>query len=241
MEETSEYPAGNPPPRKRTPQKRPKVGKPRGETCRWTPELDELLKTAWSRGGLRAARRAIKQERPTWSRYSIKKHAAALGLCRPKSRPWSEADVNHLLWSIDSNASLALIAGRLGRTVAAVRKRLWDLGYKAESLGGYKVKEVAEMFGVLPGRVQYWVDEQMLLTKGGRITESSLSKFLSDFPEKIPYETLSPEMRNWLCEMGYPNKREEPQTEVASERAARQVVGTTKYSSAAISQSVNDG
>ena len=103
------------------------------------------------------------------------------------------------------------------------------------------MKEVAEMFGVLPGRVQYWVDEQMLLTKGGRITESSLSKFLCDFPEKIPYETLSPEMRSWLCEMGYPTKREEPKTEVASERVARQVVGTTKYSSAALSQSANDG
>jgi hypothetical protein len=38
--------------------------------------------------------------------------------------------------SIDSNASLALIAERLGRTVTAIRKKLWDLGYKAESLGG---------------------------------------------------------------------------------------------------------
>lgn len=54
------------------------------------------------------------------------------------------------------------------------------------------------MLGVLPGRVQCWVEEQMLLTKGGRITESSLSKFLSDFPEKIPYESLSPETRSWL-------------------------------------------
>jgi hypothetical protein len=216
-------------------------GTPRGKTCRWTPELDEVLKTAWARGGLRAARRAIKQEQPTWSRYSIKKHAATLGLCRPKPKPWSEADVNHLLWSIDSNASLALIAGRLGRTVAAVRKRLWDLGYKAESLGGYKVKEVAEMLGVLPGRVQYWVDEQKLLTKGGRITESSLSKFLSDFPEKIPYESLSLEMRSWLCEMGYPNDHGEPRAAGITKRVAGYAVGATKYSSAADSQSANDG
>lgn len=48
----------------------------------------------------------------------------------------------------------------------------------------------------------------MLLTKGGRITESSLSKFLSDRPEKIPYETLSPDMRRWLQEMGYPAHEE---------------------------------
>lgn len=195
-----------------------KFGRPRGETCCWTPELDELLKAAWKRGGLRAARRAIRREQRTWSWCSIKKRAAALGLCRPKPRPWSDTDVNHLLWSIDSNASLALIAERLGRTVAAIRKRLWDLGYKAESLGGYKVKEVADMVCVPPGRVQYWVDEQMLLTKGGRITESSLSKFLNDAPEKIPYETLSPEMRNWLCEMGYPADQEKPKVASVGEQ-----------------------
>ena len=32
-----------------------KVGKPRGKTCQWTAELDDVLKTAWARGGLRAA------------------------------------------------------------------------------------------------------------------------------------------------------------------------------------------
>ena len=190
------------------PMKGQKYGKPRGRTCRWTPELDEVLKTAWERGGLRAARRAIRQQQPTWSWWSIKKRAAALSLGRPKPRLWSTVNLNHLLMSIDSNASLALIAERLGRTVTAIRKKLWDLGYKAESLGGYKVKEMAEMLSVPPGRVQYWVEEKMLLTKSGRITESSLSKFLRDFPEKVPYEALSPEMRRWLLEMGYPADEE---------------------------------
>lgn len=195
-----------------------KNGNPRGKTRRWTPELDEVLKTTWARGGLRAARRVIRQQQPSWSWCSIKRRAAVLGLCRSKPRPWSDADVNHLLWSIDSNASLALIAERLGRTVTAIRKRLWDLGYKAESLGGYKVKEVAEMFCVPPGRVQYWVDENMLLTKSGRITERSLSKFLSDFPAKIPYKTLSEEMRRWLREMGYLTDDEELKAAKAGEQ-----------------------
>jgi hypothetical protein len=186
-----------------------KYGKPRGKTCCWTPELDEVLKTAWGIGGLRAARRAIRQQQPTWSRYSIKKRAAALALCRPKARPWPDTEVNHLLWSIDSNASMALIAERLGRTVAAVRKKLRDLGYTAESLGGYKVKEAADMFSVPPARVQYWVAEKLLLTKGGRITESSFAKFLADHPKRIPFETLSPDMQNWLREMGYHLKEDE--------------------------------
>ena len=87
-----------------------KHGKPRGKSCRWTPELDEVLVSAWARGGLRAARRAIRQQQPTWSWCSIKKRATRLALCRPKARPWSAEDVNRLLMSIDSNASLELIA-----------------------------------------------------------------------------------------------------------------------------------
>ena len=149
-----------------------KVGKPQGKTCRWTGELDEALRAAWVRGGLRAARRAIRQQQPTWSWYSVKKRAAALKLCRQRAPRWTDADENHLLWSIDSNASLALIAERLGRTVAAVRKKLRDLDYTAESLGGFKVKDVADMFAVPPARVQYWVAEKLLLTKEGRITGS---------------------------------------------------------------------
>lgn len=186
-----------------------KFGRPRGKTCRWTPQLDEILRSSWSQGGLRAARRAIRQHQPTWSKYSIKKRAAALKLCRRRSPRWTDVDVNHLLWSIDSNASLALIAERLGRSVAAVRKKLRDLGYKAESLGGYKVKDVAEMFGIAPARVQYWVAEKMLLTKGGRITESSLSSFLVDHADKIPFDSLSVDMQNWLREMGYSDTHSE--------------------------------
>ena len=186
-----------------------KFGRPRGRTCRWTPQLDEILRSSWLQGGLRAARRAIRQHQPTWSKYSIKKRAAALKLCRRRAPRWTDVDVNHLLWSIDSNASLALIAERLGRSVAAVRKKLRDLGYKAESLGGYKVKDVAEMFAIAPARVQYWVAEKMLLTKGGRITESSLSTFLVDHADKIPFDSLSVDMQNWLREMGYSDAHNE--------------------------------
>lgn len=120
--------------------------------------------------------------------------------------------------SIDSNASLELIAKRLNRTVGAIRYRLWELGYKAASLGGYKVKEVAEMLYVPPRRVQYWVQRKELLTKGGRITESSLSTFFRNCPEKIPYEKLPSDMRAWLREMGYPAEDEEPKVKAAGKR-----------------------
>lgn len=205
-------PATPKPPRPRKVVPRSKT-KSRGKNCKWTPELDEILRDAWARGRLRAARRAIRKEQPTWSSSSIRRRAAALGLCRRRAAQWSDADEHHLLWSIDSNASLSLIAQRLGRSVAAIRKRLWFLGYKAESLGGYKVKEVAEMLGVTPGRVEYWVEARLLFTKGGRITDSSLSKLLTESPEKIPFATLSPEMQAWLCEMGY---AAEPKTSMAS-------------------------
>src|SRR5438105_8430972 len=89
------------------PMKGQKFGNPRGKTCRWTPELDEIMKSAWPRGGLRATKRAIRQHQPTWSRYSIKKRAAILGLCRPKARPWSDTD--------DTGTGHHLAAARLAR------------------------------------------------------------------------------------------------------------------------------
>jgi len=189
-----------------------KFGRPRGKACHWTPELDDILKSAWARGGLPAARRAIRQQQPTWSTYSIKKRALTLRLCRPRPLPWTQADIDHMLWAIDSNASLALIAERLGRTVGAVRHKLQALGYAVESLGGYKAKEVAEMLSVPVERVRYWVVENLLLTKGGRITESSFSKFLAEHPKKIPFDDLKPEMQLWLQEMGYPMEVCEPKT-----------------------------
>jgi hypothetical protein len=135
---------------------------------------------------------------------------------------------------------MALIAERLGRTVAAVRKKLRERGYTAESLGGYKVKDIADMFSVPPARVQYWVTEKLLLTKGGRITESSFSKFLADHTSKIPFETLRPEMQNWLREMGYPgeNKANAVSVGSASNGYPRR---PAQYASAAESQSTNEG
>ena len=129
---------------------------------------------------------------------------------------------------------------RLGRTVAAVRKKLRDEGYTADSLGGYKVKEVADMFSVPPARVQYWVAEKLLLTKGGRITDSSMSKFLVDHPEKIPFESLSMDMQKWLREMGYKDRRTDPKATggVPDERYS---FGRTQYASAAESQLENEG
>ncbi|MCZ2074181.1 MAG: helix-turn-helix domain-containing protein [Bryobacterales bacterium] len=121
-----------------------------------------------------------------------------------------------MLWSIDSNASLALIADRLGRSVGAVRQKLRVLGYAAESLGGYKVKDIAEMLAVSPGRVRYWVAEKLLLTKGGRITESSLAKFLADHPKKVPFELLTRDMQNWLREMGYPEESSQREAKTCS-------------------------
>src|SRR5258708_12444424 len=116
-------------PQKAGSMKWPKAGRPRGKKCHWTPELDELLKAAWARGGLRRGWRVIRERQPNWSQWPIRKRAATLGLCRPKPRPWTETEENHLLWSLDSNASLALIAERLDRTVGAIRQKLRALGY----------------------------------------------------------------------------------------------------------------
>ncbi len=72
------------------------------------------------------------------------------------------------------------------------------------------------MLAVPPARVQYWVAEGLLLTKGGRITESSFSTFLCDHWGKIPFQTLSRDMRAWLVEMGYPAENAERKVRTAA-------------------------
>jgi hypothetical protein len=174
-----------------------KVGKPRGKTCRWTAELEDVLKTAWARGGLRAARRAIRQHQPTWSSYSAKKRAEVLELCRQRAPRWTDADENHLLWSIDSNASPALIAERLGRTVPAVRKKLHDLDYTARVWAGSKSK-----MSLTCSRSR-WQGFNTGLPKSfclRRVAASPRVRCRSSSPtEKIPFETLSVDMHPLHC------------------------------------------
>jgi hypothetical protein len=181
-----------------------KRARPRGSNCRWTKRLDNLLKRAWASGGPPEARRAIQKVQPAWGWHSIRKRAGVLRIRRPRPKPWTKASDDDLLWSIESNATLLSIAKRLGRSVRAIRARFYALGYKAENLGGYKVKELAEMLHLPPARIQYWVAARLLMTKGGRITDRSFSAFLRNFPNRIPLQALSLEMKHWLQEMGYP-------------------------------------
>jgi len=75
---------------------------------------------------------------------------------------------------------------------------------------------VADTLSVPIGRVRYWVAEKLLLTKGGRITESSFSKFLADHPKQIPFDALKPEVQSWLAAMGYPAQGPEPKAAKAA-------------------------
>ena len=178
--------------------------KPRGKNCRWTPELDEVLRAAWARGGARAAWKEIKKQHPTWSLRSIKRRTKKLGLVKQR-RPWTLAELLVVEEGIDSNASLKTIAERIGRSVMAVRLRLARGGFEVSCLGGFKAKDLADWINVSPRTVRYWKETGLLHTKRGRITEHSFTEFCRNHPEKIPYEQLrDPDMKKWLREMGYP-------------------------------------
>ena len=97
------------------------------------------------------------------------------------------------------------------------------------------------MFSIPPARVQYWVAEKLLLTKGGRITESSFSKFLADHPTKLPFETLRPDMQNWLREMGYPGEEDNANAVSVGSANNDYACRPVQYASAAESQSSNEG
>jgi hypothetical protein len=58
--------------------------------------------------------------------------------------------------------------------------------------------------GVPEAAVNRWIRLGWLRRKKGRITEESLRWLCRHHPEEIPFETLTPEARNWLTlSLGY--------------------------------------
>ena len=84
-------------------------------------------------------------------RWAVNRRAAALGLSRPKDRPWSTADEAHLEANYHRR-SVRAIAGRLGRSPTAVKLKAKRLGIRKNG-EGYTASSLAEALGVDP----HWV------------------------------------------------------------------------------------
>jgi len=174
----------------------------------WTRELDEILVQGYAQGsvGAHEAIDRVLQLRPGWPRRWAWKRAAKLGIARKrerKSRPWSEQEVNTLIFRVGS-APMARLAAELGRSEAAVRSKVTALGYSSRYQEGCSERELAQRLRTSRNTIRRWVENKWLTKRSGRITKTSLRTFSKHHSRKIRFDILDPDTQAWLVEeLGY--------------------------------------
>ena len=136
---------------------------------------------------------AVRLKVPRWA---VNRRAAALGLSRPKDRPWSAEDEAYVEASFH-HTSVKTLARKLGRSPTAVQLKAKRLGLRKYD-EGYTALSLAEALGVDP----HWVMARIRSGKlrasrrhtertreqGGDswlITDEAVVKFLRDHPYDI--------------------------------------------------------
>lgn len=115
----------------------------------WNDIMDGLLRRLYDptvRGRSQEIARRLKV--PRWA---VNRRAAALGLSRPKDRPWSAQEESYLEGSFH-HVSVKTLARKLGRSPTAVKLKAKRLGLRKYD-EGYTACSLAEALGVDP----HWV------------------------------------------------------------------------------------
>ncbi len=127
----------------------------------WNDITDGLLRRMYDptvRG--RSREIAARLKVPRWV---VNRRAAALGLSRPKDRPWSTEDEAYIEANLH-HASVKTLARKLGRSPTAVRLKAKRLGLRKYD-EGYTACSLAEALGVDP----HWV---LARIRSGRLRAS---------------------------------------------------------------------
>jgi hypothetical protein len=130
---------------------------------------------------------------PQWA---VNRRAVALGLARPKDRPWSpdeEERLDKYYW----RTSVKALAKRLGRSVTAIRLKAKRLGLRKHE-EGYTACSLAQALGVDPHWVAARIQDGKLKAvhrktertpaQGGDswlITEEAVVAFVREYPYEI--------------------------------------------------------
>jgi hypothetical protein len=127
----------------------------------WTEAIDAFLRHMYdSTVPGRSQEIAHRLNVPRWV---VNRRAAALGLSRPKDRPWSRQDEAYLEANLH-RVSVRTLARRLGRSPTAVKLKAKRLGLRKYD-EGYTASSLAEALGVDP----HWV---LARIRSGRLRAS---------------------------------------------------------------------
>lgn len=160
----------------------------------WTEAMDAFLRRQYDptvRG--RSQEIAARLKVPRWV---VNRRAVALGLSRPKDRPWTPQEEAYLEGNFH-HVSVKALARRLGRSPTAVKLKAKRLGVRKYD-EGYTARSLAEALGVDP----HWVLARIRsgkLRASHRHTERTAQQggdswlitdeALVDFLREHPYDT----------------------------------------------------
>lgn len=181
----------------------------------WTAEVDAILSQGYKEGG-KAKLVAIQtiQDQTQWPRYVCWNRARKLQLTANrggKRRPWSKTDDKYLLDFVGSKNPRE-IAGRLKRSVSAIRGRLRILGKDRKiSLrvqDGHTKEELARYLRRSKKSIQNWIDRGWLKARYEgknreddtlRITDQDFRAFWKQHPWEVPFYRLDRDGLIWFC------------------------------------------
>lgn len=169
----------------------------------WLAEDLELLRSGYSDGRNGASRTidTLLELHPDWSRSVVSWKARSLGFSRKRKKgyqPWSE-DADRQLISCEG-FQVESVEKRMKRTKGSIWSRLVVLERGAEFFGGFKTKDLMELLHLDESAIRRLKRQGLLTCERGRITEDSVTSLCRDHPEKIPFETLSPDAQHTLVE-----------------------------------------
>lgn len=135
----------------------------------WTAEQDELIRTRYDSRTETITELARIFGVPRWA---VQRRAGMLGVSRVKERPWSPKELT-FLEAHYAKKSVFWISKKLHRSVTAVLMKKKRLGLRKTD-DGYTLRMVCDGFGVDHHKVEYWIQQGWLKSRGRGVMRSQI-------------------------------------------------------------------
>ncbi len=187
----------------------------------WTPELDQELQLAYQEARTRrelSENLDVFQKRSGFTRIVMLARATQLGMSAKRKR-WSPEEVE-VLSEAAGTLSKAAIARKLKRSYWSVKAECSRLQLSSRLSEGYSRNDVQHLLGVGQRSIRKWITWGWLRVQEGRVTETSMIKFLREHPEEY---RLSRVDEAWFKGLLFPSfgiKRDRDMPQVMSKTVA---------------------
>jgi hypothetical protein len=187
----------------------------------WTPELDQELQLAYREA--RSRRELTEnlnrfQKRSGFTRIVALARATQLGMSTQRRR-WNPEEVE-VLSEAAGTMTKAAIARKLKRSYWSVKAECSRLQLSSRLSDGYSRQDVECLLGAGQRSIRKWIELGWLRVQEGRVTETSMIKFLREHPEEYRLSRVDEAWFKGLLFPAFGLKRSEDLSRAASKPVA---------------------